>query len=413
MTSSEPLAGLDDIAWSGLEHAYGEAADVPALLRTLLSDDVHERQKTIYQLYGNIFHQGTRYQATAYAVPFLARLALEPSTFRRAEIVDLLGAITVGYDEVYLPAGIDPAAQRADFARLRTGREDRLREYDEWVAAATDEGDRQRRQWRRDLYDYELEVRAADDHLAAYGAVRAQIPALRTLLAEHDPALRASVAYLLAWFPEEEAAESLEKLTELLSHEADPRVKATAIVTLGLIGTPTLAAGIRDRLTDADPLVRWAAAVALARLGENDAAVVAALAEATANPPDAGEEDGPSVRFLDGDLRGYASQSLIPLADALTDEAFDAVLAGLAGSREIAAFSIASAALRLAFPEGPAPVTPPFAELGERQRRVVRALAELGPETWKWANFAEIVAAWRLPRRHGELREYAGLAPLE
>ena len=58
-------------------------------------------------------------------------------------------------------------------------------------------------------------------------------------------------------------------------------------------------------------------------------------------------------------------------------------------------------------------MTPPFAELGDRQRRVVRALAELGPGTWQWANFAEIVAAWRLPRRHAELREYAGLGRLE
>ena len=123
MTSSEPLAGLDDIAWSGLEHAYGEATDVPDLLRTLVSDDVHERQKTIYQLYGNIFHQGTRYQATAYAVPFLARLALDPGTFRRAEIVDLLGAITVGYDEVYLPARdrSGGAAGRLRTAPLRPG----------------------------------------------------------------------------------------------------------------------------------------------------------------------------------------------------------------------------------------------------------------------------------------------------
>jgi hypothetical protein len=99
MTSNDPLAGLDDIDWSGPEHAYGEADDVPGQLRALVSHDADERANTIHRLYGNIFHQGTRYQATSYAVPFLARLALEPGTFRRAEVVDLLGAITVGDDE--------------------------------------------------------------------------------------------------------------------------------------------------------------------------------------------------------------------------------------------------------------------------------------------------------------------------
>ena len=216
MTSNDPLAGLDDIDWSGLEHAYGEAEDVPDQLRALVSQDPDERAKTIDQLYGNIFHQGTRYQATAYAVPFLARLALEPGTFRRAELVDMLGSITVGYDEVYLPQGIDPVAQRAEFEQLRSGREERMREYDAWVEAAADDGERERRQWRRDLYNYELEVRAADDHLSAYAAVRAQVPALRALLAEDDAALRASVAYLLAWFPQEEAGESVAVLRDLL-----------------------------------------------------------------------------------------------------------------------------------------------------------------------------------------------------
>jgi hypothetical protein len=44
---------------------------------------------------------------------------------------------------------------------------------------------------------------------------------------------------------------------------------------------------------------------------------------------------------------------------------------------------------------------------------VVRVLADLGPETWRWADFTVIVGAWRLPNRHEELRGYAGLEPSE
>jgi hypothetical protein len=412
MTSNDPLAGLDDVAWSGLEHAYGPADDVPDLLRALTSPDPETRTKTVYELYGNIFHQGTRYEATAYAVPFLARLALEPGTFRRAEIVDLLGSITVGYDEAYLPTGIDPAAQRAEYERLRDGGEEKLREFDLWVEAAPDEAERRRREWRRQIYNHEAEVRATDDHLQAYAAVRACIPALRTLLDDGEAELRASVAYLLAWFPEEEAADSVAALTGLLERETDPSVTATAVIALGLIGGADLGPGFRSRLAGGDPLERWAAATALARLGDRGPEVARVLADTAAEPPETTEEEGPLVRFLDGDIRGYSSLSLVLLADSVTPEVFDAALDGLARSSELGAFSIAGATLRLAFPAGPSEVPPPFAELDDRQRRVVRVLADLGPDTWRWGNFTEIIRAWRLPARHAELREYAGLPPL-
>ena len=153
-------------------------------------------------------------------------------------------------------------------------------------------------------------------------------------------------------------------------------------------------------------MIRWGAAIALARLGRTDSAVIVALADATANPLE--HADLPLVRFLDGDLRGYASQVLATLADALTSEAFDAVLDGLFRSEQIQAFSITAAALRLAFPQVTAPL-PPFEELSDRQQRVVRVLADLGLETWRWVNFTAMPASWNLPRQRPELRAHAGL----
>jgi hypothetical protein len=422
MTSSDPLAGLDDVAWSDVGHAYGPADDVPDLLRALTAHDADVREECVQRLYGNIFHQGTRYEATAYAVPFLARLALDPGTFRRAEIVDMLGSITVGYDEAHLPNGIDPAGQRAEYERLLSGRAQRMREFQRRVAVAPHATERQRREWRRQIYDYEAEIRAADDRLEAYAAVRAQIPQLRALLAADDAELRASVAYLLAWFPEDEAAKSLAALTSLLEHEDDPRVTATAIITMGLIGstelTPDLVRGLQNRLASTDSLERWAAATALARLGDHGPEVARALADAAAQPPEAADTEGEEgeedrlVRFLDGDIRGYSSLSLVLLADSVTPEVFDAILDGLARSSEIGAFSIAGATLRLAFPEGPAEELSPFSDLDDRQQRVVRVLADLDTQTWHWGNFTDIVRAWRLPAWHTELRAYAGLPPI-
>lgn len=411
MTRDDPLAGLDAIDWSQLEHAYGPAEDVPGLLRALRSTSTEERAEAMQTLYGNIFHQGTRYEATAFAVPFLARLALDPATIQRADLVQLLGSITVGYDEAYLPRGIDIAGQRAELDKLRRADPaERLREYDAWVEAATDEADRRRREMYRRSYDFEQEVRSAGDHLAAYDAVRAQVPALRVLLGEADPEVRAATAYLLGWFPEE-ASGSVAALQRLLDAETVAAVAASAVVSLGLIGDAELGESLEDRLSGADPLLRWAAAIALARLGRTDPGVVQALAAATVDPPEPAE--GPWVGFLDGDVRGYASLTLATLADWVTPEAFDAVVDGLSSSTGISAFPVAAAALRLAFPAGPVEPLPSFADLTDRQRCVVRVLADLGPDTWRWGNFTEIMASWKLPRTHAECRDYAGLAAVE
>ncbi|MQY33742.1 hypothetical protein SRB17_17070 [Streptomyces sp. RB17] len=48
-------------------------------------------------------------------------------------------------------------------------------------------------------------------------------------------------------------------------------------------------------------------------------------------------------------------------------------------------------------------------ELGERQRRLVRVLAELDTETWQWMNLWSTVRAFGLPTPRNPLRVYAGL----
>ena len=67
------MEGLDDVPWHELNHAYGSAEDVPGLLRQLKTwpPDKRGEGSPLYALFGNIWHQGTIYQATGYAVPFL------------------------------------------------------------------------------------------------------------------------------------------------------------------------------------------------------------------------------------------------------------------------------------------------------------------------------------------------------
>ncbi|MGW7125959.1 hypothetical protein ACWGG3_37800, partial [Streptomyces sp. NPDC054901] len=83
--SDDLLAGLDDIDWAALGHAYGSAEDVPGKLRTVCGPDEEARESAFRSLFANIFHQGTRYSASPYAVSFLARIAVAGPVGARAD----------------------------------------------------------------------------------------------------------------------------------------------------------------------------------------------------------------------------------------------------------------------------------------------------------------------------------------
>ena len=89
---------LDSIPWQKLTHAYGSAEDVPDLLRALRTAPPNGagEESPLWHLFGNIWHQGTVYEATAYAVPFLIEIIQERQTPDRVHILLLLAAIASG-----------------------------------------------------------------------------------------------------------------------------------------------------------------------------------------------------------------------------------------------------------------------------------------------------------------------------
>ncbi len=131
------------------------------------------------------------------------------------------------------------------------------------------------------------------------------------------------------------------------------------------------------------------------------------LAAACVEPPPPGP--GPAVSFLDGDLRGYAAQTLAMLDGHLPPAALDAILDGLTRTSGTATFPLTTAALRLAFPRGAPHPLPPYGQLTGPQQRVVHTLAALEPDTWCWVNFTSILRAWNLPGTHAGSRAYASL----
>ncbi|MEV4670588.1 MULTISPECIES: hypothetical protein [Actinomadura] len=92
------LEGVDDVGWASLRHAYGAAEDFPQTLRDAVGDDDERAGDATEHLFGSVYHQGTLYTATPWAVPFVARLAADPGTRRRDVLVSLLGAIAAADD---------------------------------------------------------------------------------------------------------------------------------------------------------------------------------------------------------------------------------------------------------------------------------------------------------------------------
>jgi hypothetical protein len=65
---------LDLIEWSDLGHAYGNADDVPSLLRLLTHPLASKRLQVIDSLYSNVTHQNSCYTVTPYVGPYLMDL---------------------------------------------------------------------------------------------------------------------------------------------------------------------------------------------------------------------------------------------------------------------------------------------------------------------------------------------------
>ncbi|MFI9810015.1 hypothetical protein ACIHEJ_37935 [Streptomyces sp. NPDC052301] len=71
--------GLDAVDWAALEHNYGSAEDVPALLRRCAGPAQGDADHAAFELLNHLFHQGGWIcSAAPAALPFLVRLAASP-----------------------------------------------------------------------------------------------------------------------------------------------------------------------------------------------------------------------------------------------------------------------------------------------------------------------------------------------
>ncbi|MEV5903405.1 hypothetical protein [Streptomyces sp. NPDC052127] len=419
--SDDLLAGLDDIDWAALGHAYGSAEDVPGQLRTVCGPDQEARENAFRSLFSNIFHQGTRYSASPYAVPFLARIAVAGPAGARADALLLLTRLAIDWhDEYDLPLGIDTTAWRA----AAISPEENLRWYDEQIAAETDEERLKNLREGRAYCAAGHPVDAREGALRSYDAVRAQLPVLLELLGDRDPEIRTKTAYLLGWFPEEADAILL-PLLACLDGERDPVCVATVLVAVGLLADHDPDGRVRHHLDHEHPLPRWAAATALTRL------LVAHPAAAPGLPPaeriaaelaafGAGPAPESATAHHTGDLHSYTVRSLLHLMGATEDP--DGVLLEIVRAlphlektgvvpRPLA---VRAENLLEALFE-PRDTTTVFTELSPGRQKLLKVLAELlTAEDFQPVPFGsdlhEQFTQYGLPGTRPALRAYVGLS---
>ncbi len=134
------LARLYDVNWSSLRHAYGEASDFPILINAALSADERDREFALELLHQTIWHQGTIYQATAFAAPFIVDLIQSPDVENQVHFADLFASIAQGSGsfEYGFSKPEDEQKWREIFAKQGINLYDLISEGKRWAQATRD-----------------------------------------------------------------------------------------------------------------------------------------------------------------------------------------------------------------------------------------------------------------------------------
>lgn len=218
------LEGIDDIDWAALDHAYGPADDLPALLRAAGSMDARVRDEALEELFSSLCHQGSIYSATAAAVPFVARLALE-GPGDRLRLLWLLHAAAEGTGREYQDVRRAVAVALPELLGLAADEDPSVRRTMVWIVAAGGERSLPLLPLLRARLEEEDDAGVRGDLVTALGLLdvsRATSTARnRALLSAPEPQVRrAAVTDLLRTAPLPLPAALVESALD--AHEASP-----------------------------------------------------------------------------------------------------------------------------------------------------------------------------------------------
>lgn len=346
------LERLDDVPWADIEHAYGPAEDVPGLLRGLIAPDERAREKALSDLYGNAFHQGTRFPAAPHVIPFLIEIAASPAIPGRGALLGYWGHLIAGYFSVQ---------ERPTWG-------DGERAYSCGEPQEADDGDSYAQVLHR--------------------VYRESLPGHRLLLGlldDEDFAVRAGAAWVLACLPTV-GRKSISALEARVGVEPSGHVRAAIAFALGELGA---ARPLRRMLAD-DPsdAARCMAACELARLEPEDVPIEPLLRFAS------GPIEGyPDIPGAGGKSTGDAAFAISLLPHEARQAAIPALCAQLGRSRSFDIIPLVRSLLSAAFPPRDAPLD----TLTDLQRDVLERLVATATP-WPIGNLEQDFRACGLSR---------------
>lgn len=337
------LENLDRIDWSNLGHAYGPADDVPDLLRSLASADEDERSNAIYELHGNIWHQGTVYQATAYAVPFLLELLESPKVEGKDELLVLLADLARGtsYHDVhqYLSHHKEEAKEQEW--------QDKIKKELGWVS------------------DVKAAVKAGENLYLG-------------LLNDADARMRDAAAYVLASL-ERPSLKLAEAVWRRLEKEKEERVQVSLMLAFGFLAErreANISSLLAMLLSSPSKSVKLAAAMSLIQLSpaEQSRDSIAVLVDAARSQEGFDDFDESIWGQVDG-VELLVLNHVIQLEGNAARAAEDTLVNALPTHPPAEAFRIARILLGIGFRQS-IRRDATFASLNEQQQRIVKLIAE-------------------------------------
>ncbi|GCE21499.1 HEAT repeat domain-containing protein [Dictyobacter kobayashii] len=360
------LETLDTIPWQQLQHAYGDASEVPGWIKDLASENKEIRQQAYIHLGSSVYHQGTVYSSTAAIVPFFCELLENEQVAHKIWLLSLL--VSIAHGSSYLDVHYRRPEERSTLEF-----QSKLAEELKWVTAARE-------------------------------AVSAGYPTYIHLLQADQPKLRAVAAWTLSCC-RSHSAEVIPALKEHLKREDKQSVRACIIMTLGQL---------MPRIKETDdyfmhllkkqkkPVLVITTALAYALLAEEDTPreVVRTLLEGYEQPAEV-KEKFRSLPFAEVNMDASISQAFCAIGFEIAPLVIPTLIKALAHCDALSSVVLVDNLLYLALEGRPFSKETTIDNLSDTQKDVLTALVK-NKHIWESGNMLFTVGHYFPPQNNLE-----------